>query len=138
MSSGKQSLTFLLVVVIVLMLKRQSATSRARDRKLFAGPSCFQSSLTNAISFAAFVLQKEIIVPTSNIQLQVKGENDTYSFAYSLNGTTFQSIGQMDTRYLSTETAGGFTGIILGLYATSQTPATHAYADFDWFEYLSR
>ena len=83
-------------------------------------------------------IAKEVIVPASNIQLQVKGENDTFSFAYSLNGTTFQSIGQMNTRYLSTETAGGFTGIILGLYATSQTPATRAYADFDWFEYLSR
>ena len=42
-------------------------------------------------------------------------------------------IAKMNTRYLSTETAGGFTGIILGLYAVSAS--SKAQADFDYFDY---
>lgn len=39
---------------------------------------------------------------------------------------------QMNTRYLSSETASGFTGIVLGLYATG-TPGKHAdFYDFDY------
>ena len=41
----------------------------------------------------------------------------------------------MNTRYVSTETAGGFTGIILGLYAVSASDKSKAYADFEYFEY---
>ena len=40
----------------------------------------------------------------------------------------------MNTRYLSTETAGGFTGVVLGLYAVSVSKESKMYADF---EYLS-
>ena len=116
-------------------MDEQPGTLRPLHQAIGSRQASRGAALPNGITHAHC---QEVIVPASNIQLQVKGENDTFSFAYSLNGTTFQSIGQMDTRYLSTETAGGFTGIILGLYATSQTPATHAYADFDWFEYLSR
>ena len=40
----------------------------------------------------------------------------------------------MDAKYISTETAGGFTGIVLGMYASS-TGATEGYGEFDFFEY---
>lgn len=39
----------------------------------------------------------------------------------------------MDYRYLSTEVIGGFTGVMLGLFAQSEA----GYADFDWFEYIT-
>ena len=41
----------------------------------------------------------------------------------------------MNTRYVSTETAGGFTGIILGLYAVVTSDSSKAHADFEYFEY---
>jgi alpha-N-arabinofuranosidase len=39
------------------------------------------------------------------------------------------------TRYLSTEVAGGFTGVYFGMYATSNGFARTGPADFDWFDY---
>ena len=45
------------------------------------------------------------------------------------------SMGRAETRHLSTEIAGGFTGVYLGLYATADHEASTARAWFDWFEY---
>jgi len=44
-------------------------------------------------------------------------------------------LGKLDTRYLSTEVAGGFTGVMIGLYASSNGKASKAKAYYDWFEY---
>ncbi|HET9571046.1 MAG TPA: glycoside hydrolase family 43 protein [Bacteroidales bacterium] len=74
-------------------------------------------------------------IPEKQIYLQVKGSADFYTFLYSLDGITFQSLGKMNTRYLSSETAGGFTGIFLGLCMTSENSNSKAYADFDLFDY---
>ena len=40
----------------------------------------------------------------------------------------------MEYRFLSTETIGGFTGVMLGLFAQSNSK-TNGYVDIDWFEY---
>ncbi|TWV53580.1 glycoside hydrolase family 43 protein, partial [Streptomyces misionensis] len=39
-------------------------------------------------------------------------------------------LAELDGRYLSTEVAGGFTGRVIGMYATEGTVA------FDWFAYV--
>lgn len=65
--------------------------------------------------------EKEIILPQGKIQLRVKGSNEIYLFEYATDGKTFKELGRMNTRYISTETAGGFTGIMLGLYTTSSS-----------------
>lgn len=41
----------------------------------------------------------------------------------------------MNARYISTETAGGFTGIMLGMYAVAGSGASKAYAEFGYFDY---
>ena len=79
--------------------------------------------------------EKEIILPQGKIQLRVKGSNEIYLFEYATDGKTFKELGRMNTRYISTETAGGFTGIMLGLYATSSSDTSKAYADFEYFDY---
>jgi hypothetical protein len=38
-------------------------------------------------------------------------------------------LAELDGRYLSTEIAGGFTGRVIGMYATEGSVA------FDWYEY---
>ncbi len=43
--------------------------------------------------------------------------------------------GEIDGTLLSREVAGGYTGTILGLYASSNGIDSSNYADFDWFEY---
>ena len=79
--------------------------------------------------------QKEVIVPQGKIQLRVKGNNEFYSFEYATDGKNFHKLDKMNTRYVSTETAGGFTGIILGLYAVAISDSSKAHADFEYFEY---
>ena len=41
-------------------------------------------------------------------------------------------------RYLSSEVAGGFTGVYFGLYATGNGRPVSAPAHFDWWDYEPR
>jgi len=77
----------------------------------------------------------KVEIPKKQVYLQVRGSADYYTFLYSLDGTNFQSLGKMNTRYISSETAGGFTGIYLGLFSTSESKLSKAYTDFDYFTY---
>lgn len=60
-----------------------------------------------------------------------------YYFGYTENGT-YHELGKMNTRYLSSETAGGFTGVVLGLYAVSASSQSKAYADFQYMKYKGK
>ncbi|MBO9586592.1 MAG: glycoside hydrolase family 43 protein [Flavobacterium sp.] len=54
------------------------------------------------------------------LRLQVKAEGDNYQFSYALNGVDFQNLGNpVSGDILSTNVAGGFTGALIGLYATA-------------------
>lgn len=54
------------------------------------------------------------------LTLQVTADGDDYRFNYSTNGTEFVNIGgTVSGDILSTNVAGGFTGAMIGLYATS-------------------
>ena len=53
----------------------------------------------------------------------------------SADGKSFTTLSKMDYRYLSTEVIGGFTGVMLGLFAQGEDG--DGYADFDWFEYIT-
>ena len=78
--------------------------------------------------------EKEIPVSAAPAYLRVRGFGDAYVFEYAADGKHFTEAGRMNTRYLSTETAGGFTGIIIGLYASGNS-GTKAEAIFDYFSY---
>lgn len=59
-----------------------------------------------------------------SVRLQVKAVGDSYNFSYSTNGVDFESLGgPVSGDILSTNVAGGFTGTLLGLYATSTNDA---------------
>ena len=82
-------------------------------------------------------IEREAELPkgVKTITLQVTGTNNDYQFACSLNNGEYQSIGRIDTRYLSTETNGGFTGTYIGLFAVAKEAQSKAYADFKYFVY---
>lgn len=73
------------------------------------------------------VAEKEI--STNKVELKIKGTALEYQFGYidAKNGA-YITIGKIDTRYLSTEVAGGFTGVMIGLYSTSNGHKTKAHA----------
>ena len=66
------------------------------------------------------VLASEKIDYDGELELQIKANGDKYEFAYSKDGSTFKTVGGVVSGdILSTDVAGGFTGCLLGLYATS-------------------
>ena len=54
------------------------------------------------------------------VRLQIEAKGDNYNFNYSIDGKIFKNIGgTVSGDILSTNVAGGFTGSLIGLYATS-------------------
>ena len=58
------------------------------------------------------------------VKLQVQARGDQYEFSYALDGENFENLGgKVSGDILSTNVAGGFTGAMIGLYATSVNKA---------------
>jgi alpha-N-arabinofuranosidase len=74
------------------------------------------------------------------VVLQVEATAEEYAFSYGvvMSGrphTATTPLGKAAARYLSSEVAGGFTGVYFGLYATGKGGPASAPAHFDWFDY---
>ena len=69
------------------------------------------------------------------VTLTIEAFADRYVFSTTSTDGTAQELGSTATAPLSSESAGGFTGVYLGMFATSGGTAQMPAADFDWFEY---
>ncbi|TDN90376.1 alpha-N-arabinofuranosidase [Salegentibacter sp. 24] len=70
------------------------------------------------------ILASKEIELKDDLQLRVTAEGDDYKFSYALNEGDFQNLGgTVSGDILSTNVAGGFTGNMIGLYATSANDA---------------
>lgn len=71
------------------------------------------------------------------IELQVRAEPHRFGFAVRCSGedSPFVEVGWGETHLLSTEIAGGFTGVIAAMYAVSGGTGDRAPAHFAWFDY---
>ncbi len=70
------------------------------------------------------------------VNLQITGDTTTFTFSYSQNGDEFRDIETIESKFMSSETVGWFTGTYAGLYATGNGTVSESNADFDWFEYV--
>jgi len=61
----------------------------------------------------------------ASVSLVIHANNNFYSFAVKQGDSEIQ-LGKAQTRYLSSEVAGGFTGVIIGLYAYSASGSNEA------------
>ena len=59
---------------------------------------------------------------------------DAYAFSFGPDFERLRPLGSGESRYLSTEVAGGFTGVYVALYATGSGEPCTGPADFDWFD----
>ncbi len=122
-----------------------AATSLSSDSKTSGGMTVFMDAgshydlfLVKGILYLRYRLGEiscpEAVIPLNadRVWLKVEGNEYFYVFSYSTDGEVFHHVGQMNTRYLSSETAGGFTGIILGLFSEG---SEGTYADFHDFVY---
>jgi len=69
------------------------------------------------------------------VRLRIVSTAVTYRFSFAVSDGAFQQLGEVETRYLSSEVADGFTGVFVGMFATGNGKDSAASADFDWFEY---
>lgn len=71
-------------------------------------------------------IQKTVELPTDKARLLIQGESCKYSFAVawdSPDGHMELPLGSADSKYLSSEVSGGFTGVVIGLYAIGSNTA---------------
>ncbi|WP_372661824.1 glycoside hydrolase family 43 protein [Cohnella sp.] len=72
-----------------------------------------------------------------SVVLTVKADKEQYAFGFSGgdgDGEPFW-FGRGECSQLSTEVAGGFTGVFIAMYATGNGIRSASPAHFDWFEY---
>ncbi|MBB1283781.1 glycoside hydrolase family 43 protein [Flavisolibacter sp. BT320] len=82
-------------------------------------------------------LLTSVPLPTANgdVYLRIQPKKSVYATAYSTDGKKWNSLQEVDGKFLSTATAGGFVGSVFGLYATSLGKESRNKALFDWFDY---
>ena len=97
-----------------------------RDGKLYAKSNIRIGELAHC--------NKEVPLNNNKVYLRITSDAAYYYMQVSDDGKRFQTLGKMDFRYVSTEVIGGFTGVMLGVFAQCTSP-DNKYSDFDWFEY---
>jgi xylan 1,4-beta-xylosidase len=79
-------------------------------------------------------VERSLPIPTEGgVILQVEAFPERYEFSYTMRGAEVVTLGSLPTQPLSSEKAGGFTGVFMGMYASG--PAPMPPADFAWFDY---
>ena len=68
------------------------------------------------------------------VELSIQTDKTTYRFLAGSPGSLAE-LAKAETRYVSTQVAGGYTGVYFGLYATSRGAESVGKAYFDWFDY---
>ena len=81
----------------------------------------------------AVVAQQQIDV--KSVVLEIKADKQNYTFSYLTDKAETKQLAIGESRYLSTEVAGGFTGVYFAMYATGNGKEAKKPAYFDWFDY---
>ncbi|MEK3966904.1 glycoside hydrolase family 43 protein [Paenibacillus sp. FSL H7-0323] len=81
----------------------------------------------------------EVSTTAERIYLKVKAELSEYSLLYSLDGQEWNKLSTAAAYPLSPQAVkgNGFTGVLIGLYATGHGKVAEVPAYFDWFDYQS-
>ncbi|RYZ52427.1 MAG: glycoside hydrolase family 43 protein, partial [Chitinophagaceae bacterium] len=81
------------------------------------------------------LLSKPLPTTTGDVYLRIEPKNAVYATSFSTDGKNWTPLQEVDGKFLSTATAGGFVGSVFGLYATSLGKQSQNKASYDWFEY---
>lgn len=95
--------------------------------------------LYNTVSkdeFKPELLAEKSLSSNGVLQLKIEARRDRYDFYFSTTKDEWTLLmGNLDGKYLSTKSAGGFVGCMYGLYATSLGEPSKNSVQYDWFEY---
>ncbi|MEV2245750.1 glycoside hydrolase family 43 protein [Streptomyces sp. NPDC049970] len=98
------------------------------ERQVASGPLTLRVDVTTAHVLPPTVTARGEDGEGAATQGLRVGGPDTLRLGYETEGGDFEILAELDGRYLTTEVAGGFTGRVIGMYATRNAVA------FDWFE----
>jgi xylan 1,4-beta-xylosidase len=83
------------------------------------------------------VIEIPLAIKQNTLYFKINAEGDTYSFYYSPDGKNWNLLkDKLDAKFVSTKTAGGFTGCIYGMYATSSGAPSDNAASFKFLKYV--
>jgi alpha-N-arabinofuranosidase len=88
-------------------------------------------------SSGSSTLIAERATDSTELVLELEAFPDRYELSFR-DSRGRCALGHAPTAPLSSESAGGFTGVYIGLFATNSSSARMPPADFDWFEYEPR
>lgn len=80
-------------------------------------------------------LVREAPLGAGKVELIVRARPDRYVFGYRVGAQTVAEFGSAPSAALSSEEAGGFTGVVIGMVAHAPDGSPMPPADFEWFEY---
>lgn len=80
-------------------------------------------------------VENEVEVSGKYVSLRIEGSPELYKFSFSTDGKKFTQIGQMNTRFISSEAGGGFTGAFIALFAQKVKSGSKASGRFERFDY---
>ncbi|MBI9064381.1 MAG: glycoside hydrolase family 43 protein [Marinilabiliaceae bacterium] len=81
-------------------------------------------------------IEAEIPVKGTSIRLKIEGKKTFYEFCYAEEGSSdFQIIAAVDSKFMSADVGGGYTGPYIGLFASGNGKDSKAYAYYNWFKY---
>ena len=80
----------------------------------------------------------ETPIQSDSVYLKISAQEQDLSFSYSIDGQNFTNVLEnASAKFLNTDTAGGFVGNTIGMYASSNgTDTTDKYAIFTEFSYI--
>jgi alpha-N-arabinofuranosidase len=91
----------------------------------------FKSTETSTMELLA-----QTPITANSVKLRIQSEGDKYSFHYAIKGNKFNVLkSEVDGKFLSTKTAGGFIGCIYGMYATSSGQPSKNTASYKFLRY---
>ncbi len=67
------------------------------------------------------------------VQLRIRAQSAEFHLEARLP-ESWHTLASVETRHLSTEIAGGFTGVFFGMFASGGGQDSRNWADFDWFD----
>lgn len=80
-------------------------------------------------------VEREQPLSHGDLLLGLRANSRDYRFFFQRPGQPEQEVGSAECAFLSTEVAGGFTGVYFGLYATGNGRASQTPACFRWLDY---
>ena len=91
----------------------------------------FKSTETSTMELLA-----QTPITAKSVKLRIQSEGDKYSFHYATKGNKFNVLkSDVEGKFLSTKTAGGFIGCIYGMYATASGMPSKNTASYKFLRY---